>query len=188
MAIRLIVQHNDHVSDDFVYVNYVQLWRTLLVEQADAVDDIGCTPGISVRFQQSCPRPRYVGVIAIKLSQARFSVCDGCPNWLLDFVRQRGGQLAHRAHAADMREIRFELAQPVARLFGTLALRNIHHRADHLNKLSARTQNWMPGTMNVVDCSGGLHGSELDIAMNFLEERPITSHPELVAVFCVYSL
>src|SRR5579864_5855021 len=170
MAIRLIAQHNDHVSDDFVYVNYVELWGTLLVEQADAVDDIGCTPGISHRFQDS------------------FSVCDGCPNWLLDFVRQRGGQLAHRVHAADMRKIRLELAQPVARLFSTLALRDIDHRADHLNKLPSGTQDWMADTMNVFDFSVGLHDSELYVATYFIEECPFISQLQLFAVFWVYSL
>ena len=72
--------------------------------------------------------------------------------------------------------------------FGTPALRDIDHGADHLNKLSIATQNWMADAMNVFECSIGFHDSELDVAIYFLEERPIACHPELVTVFWVYSL
>ena len=37
-------------ANEFIYVNYVQLWRALLVQQADAVDDTGCTPCVSDHF------------------------------------------------------------------------------------------------------------------------------------------
>src|ERR1700746_3916505 len=73
------------------------------------------------------------------------------------------------------------------RLFRMPALRDIDHGADHLNKFSIATQNWMADAMNVSDCSIGFHDSELDIAIYFLEERPITCHPELVKIFWVYS-
>src|SRR4029077_14697873 len=66
--------------------------------------------------------------------------------------------------------------------------RNIHYRANHLNELSARTQNRMADPVNMLDCSIGFHRSELNVAMHFLEKGPITRHPELVPVFRVYSL
>ena len=47
-----------------------------------------------------------VGLSAVELSHARLRVGYGCPNRLLDFVRQRGCQLAHRVHAVDVCEIR----------------------------------------------------------------------------------
>jgi hypothetical protein len=72
--------------------------------------------------------------------------------------------------------------------FGTPALRDIDHRANHLNKLSIGIQNWVADGMNVSDGSIGSHDSELDIAMDFLEERLITCHPEFVMVFWVNSL
>src|SRR6202008_2627535 len=87
-----------------------------------------------------------------------------------------------------MREIRLKLSQPVARFFGTLALRDIDHRADHLNKLFSGTQNWMADAMNVFDCSIRLHDSELYVATYFIEECPFIRHLQLFAVFWVYSL
>src|ERR1700751_4024941 len=101
---------------------------------------------------------------------------------------QRGCKLPHRTHAVDVCEVRLQLAQPFARLVGKLTLRNIHHRTDDLNKVSARTQNGMANGMNVFDCSIGFHNSKLDVTMYLLKERLITSHPELVTVFWVYSL
>ena len=68
------------------------------------------------------------------------------------------------------------------------ALRNIDHCANYLKNLSARTQNWMADAMNMFDCSIEFDSSELDVVIHFLDQRPITCHPELVAVFWVYSL
>src|SRR5246127_1254370 len=68
------------------------------------------------------------------------------------------------------------------------ALCDIDHGANHLNKFSIATQNRVADAMNLFDCAIGCHGSELDVAMYFLEERPISCHPELVPVFWVYSL
>jgi MFS family permease len=73
-------------------------------------------------------------------------------------------------------------------LFGTLSLGDIDHCAEHLNKLSSGTQNWMADAMNVFHCSIGLHDSELYVASYFREERPFTHQLHLIAVFWVYSL
>src|SRR5712671_5302745 len=73
-----------------------------------------------------------------------------------------------------MCQIGLKLSQPVARLFGTLALGDIDHCAEHLNKLSSGTQNWMADAMNVFDCSIGLHDSELYVAIYFRVERLFT--------------
>ena len=70
-------------------------------------------------------------------------------------MRQRGRQLAHRAHAVDVCEICFKLAQPIARLFGMFVLRDIDHRANHFYKLFIGTQCWMGQAVNVFDCPVG---------------------------------
>src|SRR5215469_8724485 len=87
-----------------------------------------------------------------------------------------------------MSKICLQLAQSVTSLFGAPPLRDIDHRADHLNKLSARTQEGVADGMNVSNCSIGFHNSELDVAVCFLKEGPIPRHPELVKVFWVDSL
>jgi len=60
------------------------------------------------------------------------------------------------ASAAVIRPDRLHCAE---RLFGTPSLRDVHHRANHLKKLSIGTQNWMADAVNLFDCSIGFHGS-----------------------------
>ena len=44
-------------------------------------------------------------------------------------MRDRGGQFPHHAHPVDVREVRFELAQPLALFFGLLAFRDVQSQA-----------------------------------------------------------
>ncbi len=62
-------------------------------------------------------------MITRKPAQAGVGVGDGSGNRLIYFVRQGGGQLSHRVHPADPREIRVRLAQLFFRMLALKALR-----------------------------------------------------------------
>src|SRR5262249_35040286 len=95
---------------------------------------------------------------------------------------------AHRAHSVHVGKLCLCLAQSLAFRLCPLSLGNIYHRADHLNKLSVRIQNGMAKGMNVSNCPIWFHNSELNVAVFFLKEHPISCHPELFKVFWVDSL
>ena len=46
IPIGLVAEHLDHLSDQFVYIKRLQMWRTLSVKRADTVDDVGCTSSV----------------------------------------------------------------------------------------------------------------------------------------------
>jgi hypothetical protein len=60
-----------------------------------------------VQSERPC-QPAQAGVTVRQHSRRR----------LVDFMRDRGGQLPHHAHPVDVREIGFELAQPLALFLG----------------------------------------------------------------------
>ena len=72
--------------------------------------------------------------------------------------------------------------------FDAPALRDIDHRSNHLNKLSRGTQDGMADAMNVFDCSIRFNDPELDVAVHFLKEHPVSCQPELLTIFRVDSL
>ncbi len=182
------MQQREHFLDNSVHVDRFTLWRRLLVERTDTVDD--CRRTIPILIDSACCRagPVKIGRFVCQPFNAAVGAGDGGGDGLLDFVCQRGGHFPQRAYTIDVCQIGLELTQPVARLFGTLALGDIDHCAEHLNKLSSGTQNWMADAMNVFDCSIGLHESELYVAIYFREERLFTRQLHLIAVFWVYSL
>src|SRR6266481_9261567 len=188
VSIGLTLQQREYFFDNFVYVNQLMLWSRFLVERTYTVDDFSRT--IPILIDSGCCRtgPIQIGRFVCEPFYAAVGAGDGCSDGLLDFVCQRGGHFPQRAYTIDVRQVGLQLSQPVARLFGTLALGDIDHCAEHLNKLSSGTQNWMADAMNVFDCSIGLHDSELYVAIYFREERPFTRQLHLIAVFWVYSL
>ena len=66
IPLRLIVQHCDNLFYEFIYVNYIQLRRALLVDRADAIDNIGCTPGVFDHLQRSFPRLWHIRLFAVE--------------------------------------------------------------------------------------------------------------------------
>lgn len=65
-----------------------------------------CTPGVLDHFQGSFARLKDIRLFAIKESRARLSIRYRCANWLLDFVRQGGGEFTHCAHTIYVSEVR----------------------------------------------------------------------------------
>src|SRR5580658_1410688 len=68
-----------------------------------------------------------IGWIAAEAKRTRIGVDGYSGNRLLELMSQRSGELSQHAHPVQVREIRLELVQLVARLFGTLALRKVEH-------------------------------------------------------------
>ncbi|HSU32490.1 MAG TPA: hypothetical protein VLJ11_14760 [Bryobacteraceae bacterium] len=62
---RLLLEHYDHLAEDFVYVNDLLKWRTFSEQRSDMLYDVGCTSGVSDQFQCSFSCLRQVGVAAI---------------------------------------------------------------------------------------------------------------------------
>ena len=64
------------------------------IEGLQAVDNIGRTIGVLLNpVRCSGPRSFQVGWIMCQPPQERIRACDRGCQWLLDFVRQCGGQL-----------------------------------------------------------------------------------------------
>ena len=76
------------------------------------------------RTMSACSFPGFVqvGHICGQPAEAGAAVADDTGKRLIDFMRDRGGQFPHHAHAVDVRELCLEFAQPLALLFGTLAV------------------------------------------------------------------
>ena len=94
MAVRLAAQQNDHLPNDFVYIDQFFLRSTLLEEQAHPADDIGCARRIFDDSRGRVARLCQIGLLAAKPSQASLGVGDRRCDRLLDFVRQGGSQLS----------------------------------------------------------------------------------------------
>jgi hypothetical protein len=84
------VQENDHLSNDFVYIQQLPFRSTLLEEQADAADDFRRT------------RLFEIWGLGGEPAQAGIGVGDGGGNRLIHFVRQGSRQLSHGGHPADV--------------------------------------------------------------------------------------
>jgi len=88
-------QEDDHLANDFVYINQLSLRRSLLEELADSIDDVGGSGCILDDSRRSLACFFHIGWIARKPSQARIAVGDGGGNRLIHFVREGSGQLSH---------------------------------------------------------------------------------------------
>ena len=69
------------------------------------------------------------GTFAGQPAEACAAVADDTGQRLVDFMRDGGGQFAHHADPVDVREIRLELAQPLALFFGTLAIFDVREKS-----------------------------------------------------------
>ena len=112
---RLTAEQDNHFSNEFIYIDqlvaadapFLNSKLILLMMSAARVTSLTILDAAS---RCLC----HVGLIATKPSQAGLGVCYCCGNRLLDLVRKRSGQLSHRGHPIDMREIRLGLTQSFA--------------------------------------------------------------------------
>src|SRR5882762_7346910 len=137
----LAAQEDDYLSNDFVHINRLMLWRTLPEEQADPADDFGGTGCVFSHSRRSLTRLVQIGIVARKPAQAGIGVSDGGGNRLIYFVRKGCGQLSHGCHAADVCEIRLRLAQ---RVFGMLALGDVRRAAHELRQIPEASKTGWP--------------------------------------------
>src|ERR1700675_313213 len=121
------MQEDDHLSNDLVYFNRLLLWSPFLEKQVNPADDFRRSRDVLNDSRRSFASFSYVGLVARKPTYTSIGVCRCCANGLFHFVRQRGGQLAHRGHTADVCEIRLRLGSALA--FGRVC--------DRPNKLDA---------------------------------------------------
>src|SRR5277367_2947594 len=123
-----IAKHNDHLSNDFVQIDRLPLWRSSTVERAISVDDTGRTVRLIDDFRQGLAGPFKLGRLASDPLPAGLGMYHDRGDRLLDLVSQRRSQFSHHAHSVDPRELLLELAQSLAFLFGPLAFGDIRYR------------------------------------------------------------
>ena len=99
-------QHN-HLIDRFIEI------KTMLSRRrfTDPVDDVSGSIGIAHDTAKRFPDLAQVWRLLIQKIEGRAGVVAGGGDWLCDFVRQRGGQFPHHAHAVHVGEIRLHLLQ-----------------------------------------------------------------------------
>src|ERR1700674_3905654 len=123
----LVAQEDDHLPNEFVYVNQLPLRNALLEYQADSGDDFRRTGCVFDDSRRSLTRFFQIGLIAREPAQAGISVGDGSSNRLIDLVRQGCSQLSHGGHSVDVCEIQL-------RFFGPLAGADVHRTAHEWHK------------------------------------------------------
>jgi len=74
---------------------------------------------------------------------AAVALSDGGRDGLLDSCASDAA-ISQRAYAIDVRQVGLQLSQPVARSSARLALGDIDHCAEHLNKLSVALRTGWP--------------------------------------------
>src|SRR5712691_1320597 len=73
---HLAAQEDDHLSNNFVYIQQLPLRSTLLEEQADPTDDFRCTRSIFHDFHRSLARLFEIWGVASEPAQAGIGVGD----------------------------------------------------------------------------------------------------------------
>ncbi len=84
----LAAQQNDHLANDFVYVNELLLRRTLLEEQSGPLDDFRCTRSVFDDSHGGCARFFEIRGAGSEPTQASIGIRDGGGNRLIHFVGQ----------------------------------------------------------------------------------------------------
>ena len=91
---------------------------------ADAVDDVSGAISIAHNAVECLPDLAQVRRLLVQNILGRSGVVASAGDRLRDFVRQRGGQFSHHAHAIDVGEIRLHLLQLRQRSFAILNVRH----------------------------------------------------------------
>ena len=108
--IALRAQYN-HLVDRLVKIKMPLSRRRLLDVITDPVDDVSGAIGIAHNAAERFPDLAQVRRLHVQKILGRTGVVAGAGDRLRDFVRQRGGQFSHHAHAVHVGEIRLHLLQ-----------------------------------------------------------------------------
>ena len=127
VAGQFVMQQADHLVDDFIDVERRLLIGSLVDQRADALDHFARPVAVLDDGLHRAARFLQVGRVAVEPAQAGCGVGDDGGQRLVHLMGDRGGELPERRHARDMRKFRLRLMQL---LFGSLARRDVRHRAD----------------------------------------------------------
>ena len=108
--IALRAQYN-HLIDCRIEIKSLFSRRRLLDLITDAVDDVSGSIGIANNTGERFPDFAQVRRLHVQKILGRAGVVARAGNRLRDFVRQRGSQFSHHAHAVHVGEIRLHLLQ-----------------------------------------------------------------------------
>src|SRR5580704_8480761 len=108
------MQEDNHLSYDFIYINHLPFWTTLLEEQPDSLDDFRRASSVFYDSHGSCARLFEIWCVGGKPAHTGIGVGDGGGNRLIHFVRQRSSHLSHGGHPVHVREICLGLTQSFA--------------------------------------------------------------------------
>ena len=116
-------RQDNHLVDRLVKIKVLLSRRRLLDVITDTVDDVSGAIGIAHDAAERLPDLAQVRRLHVQKIQGRTGVVAGAGDRLRDFVRQRGGQFSHHAHAVHVGEIRLHLLQSRQRSFAILNVR-----------------------------------------------------------------
>src|SRR5580704_1512546 len=157
------MQEDNHLSYDFIYINQLPFWTTLLEEQPDPLDDF--RRASSVFYDSHGSRTRFFEIWCVggKPAHTGIGVRDGGGNRLIHFVRQRSSQLSHGGHPVHVREVCLRLTQSLALFIRPLAFGHVYRCTDVFQEIAGYVTNGMPCRANVFNCSVRKNDSEFDV-------------------------
>ena len=111
--------------------------------------------------------PGFLQVVRREPAHAGTGVIDHGAERLVDFVRDRGRQLAHRRQPRHVRQLRLGMAQ---RLLGLLAFGHIHHGPHEFNRSTGGVEHRMAYGVDVSHRAVGKHDAALQFVVRALTD------------------
>ena len=112
----------NHLADHFVDRQRILPGRRLLDEGTDPADDLSGSIAVPDDASERLPRLLQIWRSTIQPAQRRLCVGDRCGEGLVDFMGDRGRELAHGGDAVRVRQLHLHLAQSLS---GALTLGDI---------------------------------------------------------------
>jgi hypothetical protein len=130
--------------------------------------------------------------VASEPSQAAVGVGDGGGDQMIDFVRQRNGQLSHRGHPVHVRELGMRLAQPLALSLRALALGDVDDGTYELEQVPRWAKHGMADHVNVPDLAARMNDSGIRFDVQAPKptcviRKPLLPSERLISAFIGHS-
>src|SRR6266851_5699577 len=154
------------------------LRSTFLEDHVDPTNNFPSTGYVFDDSRCSLPRLFYIMLIPCKPSATGVGIGDSGGNRLVHFVRQGGGQLAHRGHPIYVRELRLGLTQSLALILRPLAFGYVDHSTDEFNEIPGWTENGTAHRVDVPDLAAGMNDSVIELEPRFVTRCSLGRFPK----------
>src|SRR5208337_1235121 len=125
VSLRFVANEAEDFADGFVQVQLFSRRYGLLCQGANPGDDF--TGSLPVADDPAGGFPGFLQIrhISGQPAQTRAAATHNAREWLVDFMRDRGGQFPQYAYPVDVRQIRLELPQLLALFFRPHAVTDV---------------------------------------------------------------